>query len=105
MQDLAQGHVVALQCLQGQGESLTVTLGTGRGCSVLDVVNAFESASGKHVPYKIAPAVRVTWPSATLTQHWPSGCWGGVPDTRWLTSALTPGAGKATTRGVTRRFL
>ena len=55
VQDLAQGHVAALQYLQGQGESFTVNLGTGVGYSVLDVVRAFEAASGKQVPYKIAP--------------------------------------------------
>ena len=55
VQDLAQGHVTALQYLQGQGESFTVNLGTGVGYSVLDVVRAFEAASGKQVPYKIAP--------------------------------------------------
>ena len=55
VQDLAQGHVVALQYLQDKGESFTVNLGTGVGYSVLDVVHAFEAASGKQVPYKIAP--------------------------------------------------
>ena len=55
VQDLAQGHVAALQFLQSQCESFTVNLGTGRGYSVLDVVRAFEAASDKPVPYKIAP--------------------------------------------------
>ena len=55
IEDLAQGHVAALQYLQGKGESFTVNLGTGVGYSVLDVVRAFEKASGKPVPYKIAP--------------------------------------------------
>ena len=34
---------------------LTVNLGTGQGYSVIDVVNAFEKASGRPVPYEIAP--------------------------------------------------
>jgi len=34
---------------------LTVNLGTGNGYSVLDIVRAFEKASGKPVPYKVAP--------------------------------------------------
>jgi UDP-glucose 4-epimerase len=35
------------------GELLAVNLGTGRGYSVLELVMAFEAASGRHVPYKI----------------------------------------------------
>ena len=53
--DLAEGHVAALQALLDKGESLTVNLGTGRGHSVLEVVRAFEAASGKPVAYRIAP--------------------------------------------------
>ena len=34
---------------------LTVNLGTGRGYSVLEMVRAFEQASGRPVPYRIAP--------------------------------------------------
>jgi UDP-glucose 4-epimerase len=53
--DLADGHVAALQRLLGGGESFTVNLGTGRGHSVLEVVHAFERASGRAVPYEIVP--------------------------------------------------
>ncbi len=53
--DLAEGHVAALRALLGPGESLTVNLGTGRGYSVLEVVRAFEAASGRPVPYRFAP--------------------------------------------------
>jgi len=53
--DLAQGHVAALQSLLEKSESLTVNLGTGRGHSVLEVVRAFEAASGKPVEYRFAP--------------------------------------------------
>jgi UDP-glucose 4-epimerase len=55
VQDLAQGHVAALQTLATQGEGFTVNLGTGRGYSVLDVVHAFEKASGCKVPVQFAP--------------------------------------------------
>ncbi|MCV0437256.1 MAG: UDP-glucose 4-epimerase GalE [Hydrogenophaga sp.] len=55
VQDLAAGHVAALKALLGRGERFTVNLGTGRGYSVLDVVRAFEKASGRPVPYRIAP--------------------------------------------------
>lgn len=51
--DLAQGHVRAIDYLQKQSGLLTVNLGTGRGYSVLDVVHAFEIASGRPVPYEI----------------------------------------------------
>ncbi len=55
VQDLAVGHVAAIKALLGGGESFTVNLGTGRGHSVLDVVKAFEVASGQPVPYRVAP--------------------------------------------------
>jgi UDP-glucose 4-epimerase len=50
VQDLAEGHVAALSHLLGGGESLTLNLGTGRGVSVLELVRAFEAASGRPVP-------------------------------------------------------
>lgn len=50
--DLAQGHVKALEKLS-QPQCMAVNLGTGRGYSVLDVVKAFERASGKPIPYRI----------------------------------------------------
>ncbi len=53
--DLALGHVKALQKISSIDTVLTVNLGTGNGYSVLDMVKAFEEASGKKVPYKIAP--------------------------------------------------
>ncbi len=53
--DLAAGHVAALNRLDRQGGLLTVNLGTGRGYSVLDMVRAFEQASGRPIPYRIAP--------------------------------------------------
>lgn len=64
--DLALGHLKALKVLetaaapnspdlQTQSGCLTVNLGTGVGYSVLDMVRAFEQASGRPVPYKIGP--------------------------------------------------
>jgi UDP-glucose 4-epimerase len=55
VQDLAVGHVAALQALLKKGESFTVNLGTGRGNSVLEVVQAFAQASGQPVPFQMAP--------------------------------------------------
>jgi UDP-glucose 4-epimerase len=51
--DLAKGHVKALDYLLSGRGSLTVNLGAGKGYSVLDLVKAFERASGKEIPYKI----------------------------------------------------
>jgi UDP-glucose 4-epimerase len=53
--DLARGHVKALDALRTRKGLMTLNLGTGNGYSVLDVVRAFEKASGRPVPYKIAP--------------------------------------------------
>ena len=52
--DLAQGHLKAIARLRDHAECLTVNLGTGVGYSVLDMVRAFERASGRPVPYRIA---------------------------------------------------
>lgn len=51
--DLARGHLAALEALRARPGVATVNLGTGRGYSVLEMVRAFEAASGKPVPYRI----------------------------------------------------
>jgi len=51
--DLARGHLKALDALAARGEGFTVNLGTGRGYTVLEIVKAFERASGRPVPYEI----------------------------------------------------
>ena len=54
--DLAKGHIKALEKLEKEGKGLYIyNLGTGKGYSVLDMVNAFEKSTGKKVAYKIAP--------------------------------------------------
>lgn len=53
--DLARGHLAALSALAQRSGVITANLGTGRGYSVLEVVQAFERASGRRVPYRIAP--------------------------------------------------
>ena len=52
--DLAEGHLAALEYIDNYGVE-PINLGTGVGYSVLDMVKAFEKASGRPVPYKIAP--------------------------------------------------
>jgi UDP-glucose 4-epimerase len=51
--DLAEGHVAALDRHAAEPGVFTYNLGTGRGHSVLEVVAAYESESGKPVPYEI----------------------------------------------------
>ncbi len=51
--DLAIGHVKALDKLASQAGVYTYNLGTGQGNSVLEMVRAFEKASGKAIPYKV----------------------------------------------------
>lgn len=54
--DLAAGHVAALDTISAGPDSMSVwNLGTGQGVSVLEVVHAFERASGRPIPYEIAP--------------------------------------------------
>lgn len=53
--DLARGHILALKKLATGSGLVTYNLGTGKGYSVLQMVKAFEKASGKAVPYVIAP--------------------------------------------------
>jgi UDP-glucose 4-epimerase len=51
--DLSNGHMKALEKLTENPGVVTYNLGTGRGYSVLEMVKAFENASGKEVPYKV----------------------------------------------------
>jgi len=51
--DLARGHIAALDALDSHGSFVVNLGGTGRGYSVLEVVRAFEAASGRKVPYEI----------------------------------------------------
>jgi UDP-glucose 4-epimerase len=51
--DLAIGHLRALERLAAKPGAVAYNLGTGHGYSVLEVVAAFESASGRKIPYKI----------------------------------------------------
>ena len=53
--DLADAHVKALDNIGSFDEVMSINIGTGNGYSVLDMVKAFEKASGKQVAYKIAP--------------------------------------------------
>ncbi len=53
--DLADGHVTAVEKLLDGSAGFTLNLGTGSGTSVLEVVHAFEQASGRAVPFEFTP--------------------------------------------------
>lgn len=53
--DLAAGHLKALDKLESSPGLVTYNLGTGKGYSVLDVIKAFEQQNNIKIPYKIAP--------------------------------------------------
>jgi len=53
--DLARGHLAALDYLQKHTGILTVNLGTGKGTSVFQLLHAFEKASGKTISYEVVP--------------------------------------------------
>ena len=56
IEDLAKGHLDALECLVNQDRFTDfINLGTGKGSSVMEVVNAFETVSNKKIPYEIYP--------------------------------------------------
>lgn len=51
--DLAKGHIKALEKLESNPGLVTYNLGTGRGYSVMEVINAFEKACQHKIPYQI----------------------------------------------------
>ena len=53
--DLAKGHVAAVRHARERCGCVVYNLGTGAGYSVLDMIKAMEKASGKKIPYKVAP--------------------------------------------------
>jgi UDP-glucose 4-epimerase len=57
--DLVKGHIRAIVALESDnfksGGCKAYNLGVGRGCSVLEIINAFESVTGKKINYRVAP--------------------------------------------------
>jgi UDP-glucose 4-epimerase len=70
VEDLAEGHVAALEALDQIEGCEAVNLGTGRGSSVLDVIDAARQATGHELPYEIGPRrpgdVAATWADPSL---------------------------------------
>ena len=71
--DLVEGHVAALDFIADQAGLHTVNLGTGTGISVLEMVRAFEAASGREIPYDIvgrrAGDIAKCWADPTLASE------------------------------------
>lgn len=53
--DLAEGHIAAMKAKGGVAGVHLFNLGSGRAYSVLEIIRAFEAASGLHIPYRIQP--------------------------------------------------
>ena len=53
--DLAEGHLRALEALQTRTGAHVWNLGTGQGYSVFEMIQAFERASGRKIPFKVSP--------------------------------------------------
>jgi len=51
--DLVRGHIKALEILSDLNQVLKINLGTGKGYSVYEIIESFESVSGKKIPYEI----------------------------------------------------
>jgi UDP-glucose 4-epimerase len=70
--DLVEGHVSALDYICGKPGLYTINLGTGNGVSVLEMVSAFERASGRAIPYEIvqrrAGDIATCWADPRLAQ-------------------------------------
>ena len=71
--DLARGHVDALEYTFKSGGHCVVNLGSGQGVSVLQMVAAFESASGRQIPYAIGPRragdIAACWADPALAER------------------------------------
>ncbi len=71
--DLALGHLRAVDFSATQPSFTPINLGTGRGVSVLDMVQAFERATGRRIPYHIAPRrpgdIAACWADPSLAER------------------------------------
>ena len=102
--DLAAGHLAALDYLRDRAGVFRWNLGTGRGSSVLEVIEAFGKAAGHPVPYEFAPR-RPGDAAGQLRRSLGRARRPGLvraPET-WRRCARTTGAGRAGTRRATPR--
>ena len=70
--DLADAHIKAIQMIEQRGDGFICNLGTGRGSTVLEVIAAFEKATGRKIPYEIvgrrAGDVTEAWADPTYAE-------------------------------------
>src|SRR5690625_456357 len=96
--DLARGHVAALQALLSAEQGVyTYNLGTGRGYSVRQVVEAFERASERSVPCRVVPRRPGISPAVSPMRIWRSGNWTGKRSLIWSGWLKMRGAGSPKT--------
>ena len=55
VEDLASAHVAAIKKLLTAPQSYTINLGTGKGTSVMEIIQSVERVTGRHVKYEFAP--------------------------------------------------
>lgn len=71
--DLAEGHVKALEAISKSSGTHVWNLGTGKGYSVLEIIQSFSEASGQTIPYKIMPRrsgdIAECWADATKAER------------------------------------
>ena len=71
--DLALGHLAALDRLDSFRGTQAINLGTGKGCSVLEVIHAAQKAAGRHIPYEICARrpgdAAAIWADPTLAKR------------------------------------
>lgn len=96
MVDLAQAHLLALDYATTRPGCEAFNLGTGRGYSVLEVVRAFEAASGKAIPYDILPrrAAKAMWPNSPPIPVARTTCCNGMRSMGWRRCAGMRGGGR-----------
>ena len=71
--DLARGHVDALEYVFAHSGYSAINLGSGHGVSVLQMIAAFEGASGRKIPYAFGPRragdIAACWADPSLAQR------------------------------------
>ncbi|MCJ8145544.1 UDP-glucose 4-epimerase GalE [Acinetobacter sp. A3.8] len=71
--DLVDGHIKALDYIQNKSGCFIWNLGTGKGSSVLEIIENFEKVTGQKVPYQIAPRragdITACWANPEKSKH------------------------------------
>ena len=81
--DLVEGHVAAMQAKSNVSGVHLFNLGSGRAYSVLEIIRAFEVASGLTIPFQIKPRRDAIWRAFTPTLPTPKHKLVGKPNAIW----------------------